>query len=76
MSYRCIGAEQYARSKQFDYHTNSNLVLTAERSNRETYGSSTTPISLWGRISSTMGDKAVSSKLSNYIKDKNKFFHM
>jgi pre-mRNA-splicing helicase BRR2 len=65
-----VGAEQYARCKQFDYHTNSNLVLTAERSNRGVSGPTLTPESLWGRISGKMGDRAFVSNSKDLEKRK------
>merc|ERR1712217_1015410 len=72
MEQRGLGAERYARSKQFDYHANSNLVLTAERSNRSLGSSFSTPESLWGRINSNMGERAHVTKPSEIIDKKNR----
>lgn len=52
------GAEQFARSKQFDYAANSNLVLTAERSGRAAAEPTGAPESLWGKMKGKMGDRA------------------
>lgn len=52
------GAEAFAQRKRFDYHANSNLVLTAETRTREATEPSGEPDSLWGRIKGKMGDRA------------------
>eukprot|EP00747_Dinoflagellata_sp_TGD_P161473 gnl/TRDRNA2_/TRDRNA2_178087_c2_seq1.p1 gnl/TRDRNA2_/TRDRNA2_178087_c2~~gnl/TRDRNA2_/TRDRNA2_178087_c2_seq1.p1 ORF type:complete len:2167 (-),score=-96.49 gnl/TRDRNA2_/TRDRNA2_178087_c2_seq1:381-6881(-) len=62
MAQNTIGAEQFARNKQFDYHSNSNLVLTSERSARGVTGPSGSPESLWGRIKTKMGDRSLVTK--------------
>jgi len=57
-------SEEYARYKQYEYKTNSNLVLTSE--NRTSHNNEPTGEveSLWGKLSGKMGDKA------NYAKPK------
>merc|ERR1712232_1260144 len=67
MSGTGVGAELFARSKRFDYHTNSNLVLTAERSNHGVLAPPATPESLWGRMNGIMGDRVGSKKLPRSI---------
>ncbi|KAK9842537.1 hypothetical protein WJX81_005041 [Elliptochloris bilobata] len=51
------GAESYARSRQYDYTANSNLVLTAETRTREAAEPSGEPETLWGRMPGKMGDR-------------------
>ncbi|CAK0763687.1 DExH-box ATP-dependent RNA helicase DExH12 [Coccomyxa viridis] len=56
------GAEAYARSRQYDYRANSNLVLTAETRTREAAEPSGEPDSLWGRMKGKMGDRVQYTK--------------
>ena len=54
------GAEQFVRSKQYDYAANANLVLTADRSGKMSSEPSGAPETLWGKLRGKMGDKAFS----------------
>ncbi|CAL8467727.1 g7265 [Coccomyxa elongata] len=56
------GAEAYARSRQYDYRANSNLVLTAETRTREAAEPSGEPETLWGRMRGKMGDRVQFNK--------------
>ncbi|KAF5183503.1 Dexh-box atp-dependent rna helicase dexh12 [Thalictrum thalictroides] len=54
------GAESHARSKQFDYKSNSNLVLNVDHRSRDTYEPTGEAVSLVGKIDlkkNIMGDR-------------------
>lgn len=55
-------AERAARAKQYEYRSNANLVLMAERRGRRKEDESGEVGSLRGRISARMGDKAERSR--------------
>jgi len=52
-------ADKVARSKQYEYRANSNLVLQADRSGTPREEATGEPESLWGRMRGRMGDRAV-----------------
>ncbi|KAJ3695012.1 hypothetical protein LUZ60_000389 [Juncus effusus] len=72
------GAEAKARMKQYEYRTNSSLVLTTESRPRDTHEPTGEPETLWGRIDpKSFGDRAfrgrpaeVDEKLSKKSKRK------
>ncbi|TVU21580.1 hypothetical protein EJB05_31227, partial [Eragrostis curvula] len=57
------GAEAHARFKQYEYRSNSSLVLTTDSRPRDTHEPSGEPETLWGRINPrSFGDRAVQNK--------------
>ncbi|CAH9099603.1 unnamed protein product [Cuscuta epithymum] len=50
MSYGGGGAEAHARHKQYEYRSNSSLVLTTDNRPRDTHEPTGEPETLWGRI--------------------------
>nr|CAB3465382.1 unnamed protein product [Digitaria exilis] len=57
------GAEAHARFKQYDYRTNSSLILNTDSRPRDTHEPSGEPETLWGRIDPrSFGDRAVQAR--------------
>ena len=70
-------ADAYARHTQYEYRSNSNLVLTAERVRIDPNEATGEVESLWGRLKGKMGDRAVRSKPAmseEAIRNKYRFF--
>ncbi|KAF2069048.1 hypothetical protein CYY_009635, partial [Polysphondylium violaceum] len=55
-------SESYARSKQFEYKANSNLVIHSERNINDLKEPKGEPETLWGKLRGQMGDRVNYSK--------------
>lgn len=67
-------AEDFARSRQYEYRANSNLVLEADRESRRRSDEPTGEVeSLWGKIDSQrMGDRVTSTAVNADLEEKKK----
>ncbi|KAL0699137.1 hypothetical protein Bca4012_055259 [Brassica carinata] len=65
------GAEEHARSKQYEYRANSSLVITSENRPRDTHEPTGEPESLWGKMDpKSFGDRVAKGRPEGKLKKK------